>query len=109
VLVEPDDDLADVLRIILSTARYEIARVRSPGEVTDRARSGEPPDLVVLNAWRLREDAARALRRAAGGARLVVIIDGPLDPRVAEALRPAAVLPMPFEAAHLLAAVGPCS
>lgn len=106
LVVDDDRDAREALTEILQRAGYSVVQAQDGVEALARARS-ERPFLIILdlvmpsmNGWEFR----RAQLADADIAKLPVVISSASIAHL-DALRPAAVLPKPFDAKRLLETV----
>jgi DNA-binding response OmpR family regulator len=113
LVVDDDDDLRHVLALSLREEGYEVRTARD-GREAWRLLPRFRPDLIVLDLMMpVTDGRAFRSRQLADGSWAeipVIVLSAARNlPAEAKALRPAAVIPKPFELDALLAAVGALS
>jgi CheY-like chemotaxis protein len=110
LVVEDDDRVRDVLRILLEAEGFGVASARNGQEALERLTRQQPPfvillDLVmpVMNGWQFCHEQRRA-PHLAGIPVLLLSAEPDLD-RTATSLGAAACFPKPVEFDRLLATV----
>jgi CheY-like chemotaxis protein len=109
LVIDDDDQLADVVREVLRDAGYSVATVRHGAAALDLVEHVSP-DLILLDlsmpimdGWSF---VAQYRRVAPGGARILLLTGNPQAPQIAETLKADGYIRKPFDIDRLVDVVG---
>jgi two-component system chemotaxis response regulator CheY len=106
MIVEDDDDIREMLRLVLECSGYRVATARDGLEAWDSLAQGERPVLIILDLMMPRMDGEqflKKLRASSGSSISVVVMSGhPGAIQTARDLKADASLIKPVELEDLL-------
>lgn len=109
LVVDDDDDLADVVRQALRDAGYSVATVRHGAAALELVKHVEPElilldlSMPIMDGWSFVAQYRRIARR---GARIVLLTGNPSASEIARTLGADGYITKPFEMKDLLTVVG---
>lgn len=105
LVVDDDDQLADVVREVLRDAGYSVATVRHGAAALDLMKH-VTPDLILLDLTMPIMDGwsfvAQYRRNARAGARILLLTANPHAPEIAETLQADGYIQKPFDIGQLV-------
>ena len=105
LVVDDDDQLADVVRQVLRDAGYSVATVRHGAAALD-LMDHHSPDLILLDLTMPIMDGwsfvAQYRRNARAGARILLLTSNPHAPEIAQTLHADGYIQKPFDIGQLV-------